>query len=137
MAKKLWSALTDDLDHCIVCGRSPAQLHHIFYGISTNRKHAEEDGYIIPLCYAHHTQGRDAIHLNGRMAHEWMEMAQEHYELTHTREEFRIRYGKNYLWRKQSGERETGTEAVSVTPLPAERRLNDTEGNDQEPPAGE
>ena len=96
--KKLWSCLTDDLDHCIECGRSPAQLHHVFYGYSSKDKaHSEEDGFIIPLCYRHHTQGRTAIHCNIGIDVYWKATCQRRYEESHTRDEFRKRYGKSYL----------------------------------------
>ena len=94
----VWSALTDDLEHCIECGRSPVQMHHIFFGISAHRKHAEEDGYIIPLCLTHHTgDWKRCIHGNRAMDLKWKRIAQAHFEQDHTVDEFRQRYGRNYL----------------------------------------
>ena len=98
MAAKLTSSLTDDLDHCIECGRSPVEMHHVFFGEHINRVYAEEDGFIIPLCWKHHTgDWRHCIHGNNALAMKWKMIAQCKYEETHTRDEFRKRYGKSYL----------------------------------------
>ena len=96
MAKR--SVLTDDLEHCIICGKSPAQLHHVFSGEHINRVYAEEDGFIIPLCWMHHTgDWKRSVHGNPALGLKFKRMAQWKYEETHTRDEFRKRYGKSYL----------------------------------------
>lgn len=89
------SIITDDLEHCIVCGRGPVQLHHVFYG--RNRKNADEDGLIIPLCFEHHTGSKRAIHFDPPLDGYWKRIAQHKYEEHHTREQFRVRYGRSYL----------------------------------------
>ena len=88
------SVLTDDLDHCIVCGREAVNMHHIFFGI--NRKNADADGYMIPLCYWHH-MGPTGIHFNKELELQWKREGQKHFEASHTRKEFIKRYGRNYL----------------------------------------
>lgn len=97
MAKKVkyYSILTDDLEHCIECGRQPVQFHHVFGGYTGNRNHATEDGLIIPLCLEHHAN----IHNdpNKRLERKWHKIGQAAYESDHTREDFRTRYGKSYL----------------------------------------
>lgn len=96
MAKKYWSALTDDLEHCIECGREPVQFHHVFFGYSSdNRDHSTDDGYIIPLCMNCHFK----LHTdpNHRVEFKWKRIAQAHWESIHTRDDFRKRYGKSYL----------------------------------------
>ena len=103
MAKKRFSLLTDDLDHCIVCGRPREEIHHIFYGYSSkNRLHSEEDGLIIPLCNKHHTgsftTNKDAIHHNEAMDFHWKRLAQLAWEEAHPGESFMKRYGKNYVY---------------------------------------
>ena len=88
------SIITDDLKHCIECGQSPAQLHHVFMG--KNRRDADEDGLIIPLCMTHHLDHRFGIHFNAELRHKWQRIAQEEYEQTHSRAEFVKRYNRNY-----------------------------------------
>lgn len=46
--KKRYSIITDDLTHCIECGRTDVELHEVWYG--ANRKLSIEDGLVIPLC---------------------------------------------------------------------------------------
>lgn len=97
MAKKLkyYSVFTEDMEHCIECGRQPVQYHHVFGGYAGNRDHATEDGLVIPLCLDHHIN----IHNdpNKRLERKWRTLAQAIFEETHTREEFRARYGRSYL----------------------------------------
>lgn len=89
------SVFTDDLEHCIVTGRQPVHVHHIFFG--KNRKISEEDGFVIPLVIELHTGSNEAIHFNKEFDLEWKRKAQRYYERTHSREEFIKRYGKSYL----------------------------------------
>ena len=99
----LKSVITDDLQHCMICGR-PAERHHIFGG--SNRHRATKDGMIVPLCPEHHREGINAVHNNADMAavfHILGELAWinanslpfEDIEAAKTR--FRNAYGKNYL----------------------------------------
>ena len=32
MSKKLWSVLTDDMDHCMYTGSNVVERHHVFGG---------------------------------------------------------------------------------------------------------
>ena len=57
--------LTDDMEHCIICGKSPVEIHHTMFG--KNRKLATEDGLVVPLCFEHH-RGTYGVH--GREGHE-------------------------------------------------------------------
>ena len=59
MAKKFKSIITQDLEHCYLCGAPEPQIHHIFNG--ANKKKSEKYGLIIPLCMYHHT-GDDGVH---------------------------------------------------------------------------
>ena len=45
---KRYSIITDDLTHCIECGRTDVELHEVWFG--ANRKLSIEDGLVIPLC---------------------------------------------------------------------------------------
>lgn len=87
------SLLTDDLEHCYICGREALQYHHMIG--AHNRKHATEDGLWIPVCLECHIRihNEHSQRLNYRLKEE----AQSAYEQTHSRDDFRRRYGKSYL----------------------------------------
>ena len=76
-------------------------MHHIFHGISSNKKHSEEDGLMLPLCNKHHTGvftcNKNAIHFNPQMELAWKKKAQSVWEEKHPGESFLKRYGRNYL----------------------------------------
>ena len=42
------SILTDDYDHCYVCGMPAVDYHHIMHG--ADKKLSEELGLMVPLC---------------------------------------------------------------------------------------
>lgn len=108
--------LTKYPDYCLVCGK-PAEKHHIFKG-NKQRKLADSDLLIMPLCYEHH-RGNMSVHMKKEMnvlcemcgqlawerkyladklasdeklghqsAEDWMDEA---------REAFRQRYGESWL----------------------------------------
>ena len=87
------SILTEDMEHCFRCGRSPVQMHHIFG--AHNRDKATMDDMIVPLCWEclmmlHNERSQ-------RMNYSLKRLAQAVYEETHSQEDFRLRYGKSYL----------------------------------------
>lgn len=57
---KRFSIITNDLEHCIICGRKKEALHEVFYG--AYRHVSIKYGMIIPLCLNHHTQGKFSVH---------------------------------------------------------------------------
>lgn len=87
------SILTDDLESCYYCKRSPVQMHHIFGG--HNRDKATEDDFIVPLCWECHVKLHNEH--SQQMNYFLKRDAQRAYEKTHSRDEFRRRYGKSYL----------------------------------------
>lgn len=81
---------------CYVCGTTiNLNDHHIFFG-SANRKQSEKYGMKVWLCVEHHT-GNSGVHFNKDLDRRLKQMAQKHFEQTHTRDEFRRIFGKNYL----------------------------------------
>ena len=84
-------------DHrCYFCGRTDhLQVHHIYPGF--NRKKCEEDGLCVWLCLWHHTGSNDAVHVNYEKELHLKKVGQAIFEIDHTREQFRARYGKSYL----------------------------------------
>lgn len=87
------SIMTDDLEHCYICGREAVQFHHVFGAY--NRKKATEDGLFVPLCldchikvHTEHSQKLNyMLKRNGQLA----------YEEICGHDSFTKRYGKNYL----------------------------------------
>lgn len=82
---------------CYFCG-SPYDLekHHIFGG--PNRKLSEEDGLTVTLCAMCHREGRTAVHRNKVMMAYLHKVGETAWINKYgTLEEFRERYGKNYL----------------------------------------
>lgn len=96
---KRYSILTNDLEHCIECGRNNVELHEVFFG-TANRRLSIEDGLVIPLCKAqHHSGNLIGIHQDINLNLKWKEKAQKKWQEYYGRstEEFIKRYGQNYL----------------------------------------
>lgn len=97
---KRYSILTDDLEHCIICGRLNVNKHEIFFG-TANRQLSKNYGLVIPLCEElHHNQYTcKGIHFDKKLCEEWQIIGQkafmEHYNKT--ADEFRMIFGKNYI----------------------------------------
>lgn len=99
MAKRLWSVLTDDMEHCMFTGSAPVERHHVFSQMGGGMKEkCERRGFIAPL--------RPDLHPNGVFAGQSAKvvdmrlktMCQEYYEAHYgTREDFIEEFGKNYL----------------------------------------
>lgn len=96
--KKLYSALTDDAEHCIKTGSTQVHIHHVFYG--PYRKKSEKYGFIVPLVYYLHEFEWGSVHNNPNtgLDLELKQLAQTYFE-EHigTREQFRCEFGKSWL----------------------------------------
>lgn len=100
MAKKLWSAFTNDMDHCYFTGSPYVERHHIFEGRQGYKKKSEYRGFVIPLRYDLHPNGANfrPTPENKQIDGKIKRMAQEYYEEHYgTRDEFRQEFGKSYL----------------------------------------
>ena len=96
--------ITEYMDYCVICGRPNVERHHCLKG-NKQRRLADEDELVLPLCREHHT-GIMSVHmikeLNilceiiGQLAYEKKKCA-EGYGESAARESFRIRYGRSYL----------------------------------------
>lgn len=96
MAKRLYSAFTDDMDHCYFSGSNQVERHHIFGG--AYRKKSEARGYVMPLRPDLHPNGayagKDAKQIDLHLK----SLAQRHYEEHYgTREDFIKEFGKSVL----------------------------------------
>lgn len=93
---KRFSVFTGDLGHCIVTGRSPVHIHHIFGGPC--RKNSERRGFIIPLIPELHNMGSSGIHFNRDMDLYYKKEAQRYYESHYgTRKDFIKEFVKSRL----------------------------------------
>lgn len=86
-----YSILTEDLEQCFICKKSPVDMHEIYGGC--NRKVSMQNGFCVPLCREHHKLVTD-YPLNNKYL---QEKCQRKFEETHTRDEFMKLIGKNYL----------------------------------------
>lgn len=83
---------------CYICDRQgKTELHHIIFGTGF-RKTSDEMGLTCYLCPEHHrgtygVHGREGNEVNRYLKRK----AQYTYELTHTRDEWMNRIGRNYL----------------------------------------
>ena len=91
------STLTDDFDHCYLCGSRAQCVHHIFGG--PLRQISEKWGFKVPLCYRHHNDPscREAVHFNANISRMLKAEVQKEFEKTHSHEEFMNLIGRNYL----------------------------------------
>lgn len=94
--KKLWSVLTDDLEHCYVTGSPNIAIHHVFNG--PNRKLSEKYGFLIPLRPDWHNMTSYSIHMNEKFDCQIKRIAQRYYEEHYgDRKRFIQEFGKSYL----------------------------------------
>lgn len=86
------SIMPFDVNVCIECGGRGTQTHHCIFG--KNRKWSEKYGLKIRLCnechYRLHNQDE-------QLAMKYRKMAQEAFEASHSRDEFRKIFGRSYL----------------------------------------
>ena len=93
------SILTNDYEHCFLCGRCDKKLdRHEVYG-STYRQKSKADGLWVPLCHDTCHEGRSGVHGDAKKARELRRLAQIEAMNVFgwSEEQFRMRYGKSYL----------------------------------------
>lgn len=92
-----YSILTDDLTHCIICGRPYVNLHEIFGG--RNRQNSKDYGLVIPLCQElHHNQYQcKGIHFDKKLRDYWHKKGQKAFILKYPNEKFLSIFKRNYL----------------------------------------
>lgn len=96
---KRYSIITNDLEHCIECGRSIVELHEVFFGVRNKHK-SIEDGLVIPLCYKYHHNGNlKGIHKDKELNLKYKKIAEKKWldYYNKTTDDFISRYGRNYL----------------------------------------
>ena len=91
------SILTEDLEHCIICGKSPVNKHEIFGG--RNRLNSIKYKLVIPLCTCeHHDQvNQKGIHFDKKMRDEWHIKGQKAFTANYPTLDFKDIFKINYL----------------------------------------
>lgn len=89
----LKSVLTDDTEHCFVCGSPYVEEHHCVHGVG-RRKVADRLHLTVPLCRTHHEE----VHHNRELDLYFIQMAQDWYEENiGTRDDWIEEIGKSWL----------------------------------------
>lgn len=92
--EKYYSILTDDMEHCYLCGCPNPQMHHIFN--KYHKQKSEKYGLIVPLCMTHHT-GMFGVHTKPERMLEMRQIGQRAFEKKYGHELWMKEFGKNYL----------------------------------------
>lgn len=90
-----FSIITNDLEHCIICGAKKDNLHEVFYG--SYRHLSIKYGLVIPLCLKHHTMGEFAIHNDRELDLYYKRLAQTIFMSRYSYELFMKEFKINYL----------------------------------------
>ena len=86
-----FSILTNDLDHCVICGSNKDHLHEVFYG--RNRLNSIKYGLVIPLCSLHHME----MHKNIDWQDYWHKKGQKAFIANYPYLDFSDIFKTNYL----------------------------------------
>ena len=90
LERNRFSILTNDLDHCVICGAKKDHLHEVCFG--RNRINSIKYGLVLPLCSTHHTE----MHKNKEWQDYWHKKGQQafiaHYPNLDFMEIFKINY---------------------------------------------
>lgn len=92
--EKYYSIITDDLDHCYICGALYPQKHHIMN--KYDKEKSDKWGLCVPLCINHHT-GNEGVHTRPDRMLEMRRIGQKKFEELHGHDKWMELFGKNYL----------------------------------------
>ena len=87
-----YSVITNDMEHCIICGRKRQAIHEIFFG-NANRQKSKDWGMTLPLCDEHH----QLIHRNRTARIATQKVGQKKFEELYGHEKFMEVFKKNYV----------------------------------------
>ena len=93
LERNRFSVLTNDLDHCILCGLKKDNLHEIYQG--RNRPNSMKYGLVLPLCIYHHRLIHSDINLQEYYHKLGQQRFMEYYRKS--KEDFRKIFYRNYL----------------------------------------
>lgn len=89
------SIITNDMNHCYICGSSDVEIHHI-YG-AANRSNSTKLGLVVPLCRFHHTGSEEAVHFNKKTMADMHKLGQQCFDKKYPQLNFKEIFGRNYL----------------------------------------
>lgn len=90
------SIITNDKEHCFLCGSKRwIEIHHIFGG--SNRKHSTKYGLVVPLCHDCHNEPPNGVHFNKERMDYLRKLGQEAFIREYPNLDFLKIFHKNYL----------------------------------------
>lgn len=95
MAKYPKSIMTEDMEHCFLCGSSSwIEVHHIFGG--ANRTNSTRYGLVVPLCHYCHNEPPNGVHHNKERMDHLHKLGQQKFQEVYSDNFLKI-FHKNYL----------------------------------------
>ena len=91
LERKRTSLFTDDLEHCIICGKFKDHLHEIFFG--KNRVNSIKYKLVIPVCFECHNK----IHNDVKLQKEWYVKGQTRFNEVYPELDFVEIFKRNWL----------------------------------------
>lgn len=91
LERKRFSILTEDLQHCYICGRTKNHIHEIYEG--SKRKASMEYGCCLPVCRACHQK----FHNDREFALYYKKIFQKKFAKQYPNIDFISIFYKNYL----------------------------------------
>jgi len=91
LERNRFSVLTDDLEHCYVCGKRKVHIHEVFGG--RNRQVSMKNGFCVPVCFECHCKTESDMEFDKGLKRE----CQMKFEEIHSRSEFLEIIDENYL----------------------------------------
>lgn len=91
LERNRFSIITNDLEHCYMCGAKKEDIHEIFAG--RNRQVSMKYGLVIPVCRKCH----DLIPKSKSLTKSLHEVGQKAFEKRYKTENFVQVFGKNYI----------------------------------------
>ena len=91
LERNRFSLFTDDLDHCIICGKKKDNIHEVIYG--KNRINSMKFGLTIPLCNYHHQM----MHSNPVLSNKYKKRGQALFDSAYPDLKFGDIFKKNYI----------------------------------------
>lgn len=87
------SIMTDDWEHCFLCGREAQQIHHVFN--KHDKKRSEKFGLLVPLCMECHLKVHDEP--SQETNRELKQLGQTYFEREYGEQYWWDEFGRSYL----------------------------------------
>lgn len=90
-----FSILTDDMEHCYICGRPGVHIHEIYFG--SKRQKSIDWGCCVPLCPYHHNMSKHGVHNDHELDWRLKQECQREFEKRYGFIKFMETFHRNYL----------------------------------------